>query len=542
MGHFVRNRITTRLIIAAVAVCGVAYRLIGLGKSIWLDEAWVANSVTAGSLTGMFYYDAWLQTSPPLFLLLVRGTVNSLGLTSSVLRLVPLFFGLLSMVCMFLLARRVLAGRFTLPAWTMLVFSPIAIRYSKALKQYSLELAAATVILLACAMYLERPTIRRFWLLLTTVAVCLLMAYSVAFLLPGIVLVVCLAEIPDRWRGLLRGLILATVAGGMLLGVYVLFVSPNTSFALRSFWVKDRGAHSVVRTAVADGYGLLSQLPIPSRVLEKRGLVGAAVGLMVLVGFALAAIRFHRGRRRWLEIQFVCVVPCLLLIVCSGLSWYPLTSRTSLFLLPGLILLLLGSLQLVSDFVMHRFGRKWLEPLLNVALVCMTLLLVWAGIVKQPMETLSMPGEDVASMISFLRSNVRQGDLLWVHASCSESFKLYAKMTDWSDVSARVGHTGWPCCPRGFPAIKGSGTEESVRSDLNSGIPGDFSGRVWLLYTKRADHWEFVGVNEPRIMDSVFRERGCNQRPTPVFHNIGVSLFDCSPTRATAASPAGRGG
>ena len=80
MGRLARNRILWCLIVAVVAMCGVAFRLLGLGRSIWLDEAWVANSVTAGSLAGMFRYDSWLQTSPPLFLLLVRMTVNSLGL------------------------------------------------------------------------------------------------------------------------------------------------------------------------------------------------------------------------------------------------------------------------------------------------------------------------------------------------------------------------------------------------------------------------------------------------------------------------------
>jgi dolichyl-phosphate-mannose-protein mannosyltransferase len=538
IGYLARNRITTRLIFVAVALCGLTFRVLGLGRSLWQDEAWVANSVTAGSLANMFYYDSWLQTSPPLFLLLTRITVATLGLSNSAFRLIPLLFGLLSATCMFVLARQVLSPRFALLAWTMFALAPLAIEYSRTLKPYSLELAATTTALLACSTYLERPTSRRFWMLLATAAVGSLMAYAVVFVMPGIILVVCLAENQfgsamhaprtRKWGSLMRGLILAAVVGGIFVVVYLLFASPNTSSDLRSFWAQDRRDRSFARVAITHGYGLLTQLPIPIQVLDKHQFVCAAVGPpLVLIGFALAYLRFRKGRRRWLEIQIICALPCLLLIICSGLSWYPITARMGLFLLPAIVLLIMSSLLLISHFVLHRFRRKWIKPLLDVVLVCATLLVLWGAIVKQPISAFNVPEEDVASTISFLRSNVQREDLLWVHASCSEAFKLYAKMTAWSGVAARFGRTGWPCCPRGMPARKGSGTEEAVRRDLNEGIPSNFSGKVWLLYTKRTPHWDFVGIDESRIMDSVFRKRGCLQKPTPFFHNMGVSFFDC---------------
>lgn len=536
MGYLARNRITTRSIIAGVTACGLAFRFIGLGKSIWLDEAWVANSVTAGSLAGMFYYPSWLQTSPPLFLVLVRGTVDGLGLSNSVLRLIPLLFGVLAAVSMFILARRILSPRYALLAWTMFVLSPLAIGFSKELKQYSSELAATTTILLVCIMYLEQPTSRRFWVLLGTTAAGLLIAYSVAFVLPGIILVVCLRPIQfgsaqpvstvRKWSGLTRGLIFAAVAGGILIGVYFLFASPNNSSDLRSFFAQDRDTRSLVSVAISDGYYLLNLLPIPDRVLQRKELVSAVIDPLLLVGFALACLRFRRGRRRWLEVQAICAIPPLLLSICNALSWYPRVDRTSLFVLPALALLLMCNLQLVAHFAINRFRRDWLRPLLDVALVCVTLLMVERALANNPISALNMPTEDVAAAVSFLRSNVQRGDILWVHASCSESFKLYVKMTSWSDAPARFGHTGWPCCPRGIH-VMGSATEEDVSNDLDRGIPSNFSGRVWLLYTKRIVHWKFVGIDEPQIMDAFFRQRGCLQKPTPLFHNMGVSAFDC---------------
>jgi len=147
--------------------------------------------------------------------------------------------------------------------------------------------------------------------------------------------------------------------------------------------------------------------------------------------------------------------------------------------------------------------------------------------------------EDVASAVSFLRSSVQRGDLLWVHASCSEAFELYARMTAWNDAPVQFGHTGWPCCPRGIPVVEGSGKEDDVRSDLTSRVPTSFSGTVWLLYTTRAAHWKFVGVDQTKVMEDVFRERGCLQQPTPAFYNIGVSSFDCRASQSQSPKDGG---
>jgi hypothetical protein len=60
------------LVLVGLAVAGVMIRVQFLERSLWLDEAWVANSIRAASLRNAIYYDAWLQTTPPLFVALNR--------------------------------------------------------------------------------------------------------------------------------------------------------------------------------------------------------------------------------------------------------------------------------------------------------------------------------------------------------------------------------------------------------------------------------------------------------------------------------------
>jgi hypothetical protein len=65
-------------------------------------------------------------------------------------------------------------------------------------------------------------------------------------------------------------------------------------------------------------------------------------------------------------------------------------------------------------------------------------------------------------------------------------------------------------------------------------VPASFSGTVWLLYTKRDVRQDWVGVDQSKITEDVFRERGCIQKPTPAFFNIGVSEFDCGAAQGPA--------
>src|SRR5262245_1585196 len=50
------------LVLGGLLLAGVITRVQFLDRSLWLDEAWVANSIRAPSLQQAIYYDDWLQT------------------------------------------------------------------------------------------------------------------------------------------------------------------------------------------------------------------------------------------------------------------------------------------------------------------------------------------------------------------------------------------------------------------------------------------------------------------------------------------------
>src|SRR5579864_4247450 len=229
-------------IATAVAILGgVIPRLDNFARSLWAAEAWVANSVLAKSLHGMFYYEHWLQTTPPLFLLLVRASVKLFGLSDYSLRAIPFLFGIAGLALIAILAWRMFQPAFAVLCVCLMALSPPAIVYAKELKQYSADVFATCSILLALWQYLETPNRRRFLYLLVVIALILPLSYTAVALVPLALWVVAVSKTEDHIqvatesctrRAATLGLLASAIAGIN----YFVFIKPNSSPLLKGFW------------------------------------------------------------------------------------------------------------------------------------------------------------------------------------------------------------------------------------------------------------------------------------------------------------------
>ncbi|HEX5431242.1 MAG TPA: glycosyltransferase family 39 protein [Bryobacteraceae bacterium] len=479
------------LLLAALAT-GIA----GIGRSLWLDEAWVANSIHAPSLAEMFYYPHWLQTSPPLYLLASRAAVGAFGFSNVSLRIAPLSFGLAAVVLMFSCARRVVAMPWAALAGALLAFSPAAVEYSHTCKQYSAGLAATTLVLLAAVRYLQSPSRAAYYWLVAAAAVALPLAYSTAFLIPGLLIAAA-----SRGR---KPVLLAAVCGAILLALYFALIRPNFSPSLRRFWAADADTGLSL--------GLLAAL-----------LFAVAAGARA----ARAALKRKAGTGEWLQI--FCACPCVLLAAAAALDWYPLTYRTRLFALPCFLLLLAINADDLSRWLAGAYRRGQIAA--NAAVVCLLLATVLSGIRAQVHARPGVPKEDAAGAVRYLEASVTSGDLLLVHPSAEESFRLYAAMDRWNKPPVIFGRTGLPCCPRGEDWRLRASTEQSVNRDIDRMVPSGFTGRVWMLYTIRPTHWDYVGLDESKIWRHHLADRGCYiWPPNRQFENMAITLAECPKT------------
>jgi hypothetical protein len=484
------NRLA-KIVSAAVLLSALGAGLYGMGRSLWLDEAWVANSVQAPSLSGMFFHTAWLQVNPPLFLLLVRTTVHAAGLSNTSLRVVPLALGMLGAAGMLLAARRVLSPAFAALACAVLALHPTAVEYSHSLKQYSGEMAGAAVLLLATILYLQQPGRPRFLWLLAATILTLPLAYPMVFLLPGIVLAMYCTS------GRTRSLLLAGAAGGMALLLYALFIRPNFSPALHEFF----------KTVADAGF--------------SAGLVAAGL-FCVFAGVRLvrALRRSQPGWREWTQI--VCLLPCVLFAISSALGLYPSSHRTRLFLFPCFILLLVMT---AEELLGHLRFRT------DVAALCVALAIPCLAIQREVAEHRNLPLEDIAGTVQYLQRSVGPDDLVLVHPSVREGFLLYAGMLAWKTPPAIFANTGWPCCQRDQDPKPGGSSEQAILEDLAGRIPRGFSGTAWLYYTTRPTQWTYVGMKEQDTWKKFFWERGCLAGPHVAFENQAISPMNCQRLR-----------
>ena len=485
-------------IVAVVLLAVLGLGIYGMGRSLWLDEAWVANSVQSPTLGGMFYYPGWLQVNPPLFLLLVRGAVRLAGASNVAFRLVPLLLACAASFSLFAVSRRLLRLPLAALATAIVMLDPTAIEYSRTLKPYSGELAASALLLLMTVSYLQRPDRARFVWLLGAVAVAMTLAYPMVFLVPGIVLAMAGGG-SSRIGSRTSAALLAAGSGSVLLAMYWFSIRPNLSPQLHDFWAVD----------------------------ADHGMTG---GLLAALVFCLGAsvspaLVLARGKASPRDLAYlVCASPCLLLAGAGMLGLYPVSHRTRLFALPCLVLL---ALMTVEDLL----GRFRVARVAELAAWALTFGLAFYAVSNQIIEGRGVAEEDFDTAVAFLQRHVEPSDLILVHACCVEGFRLYTAMDHWSPPRILVGDTGWPCCARGKDSRPGVSTEAAVIKDLDSKIPSGYSGRVWLLYTTRPTHWIYTGLDEGNLWRKHLWERGCPPGPYLRFANLALSPMNCATAR-----------
>jgi hypothetical protein len=528
--------------IALIVVCGTALRARGMSKSLWADEAWVANSTLEKTLAETIHYSAWLQTSPPGFLIMVRWANGVLRLSNASLRVVPLLSGVASLVCMAYLSFKLLPPLAAIWGLTLFCLSPLGIYYSHVLKQYSSELACSVVLLTAVWSYMSSPCRWRYILLLAMIVASIVTAYGILYFVPG--LIVLLSPLwrdeekesgrgisVSRWPVIIVTILLASS------GVYWGSIRPNHSDSLAVFfWAHRRldGTYTLMKYVYTKFQEIQLLIPIPV-AFERVDPVSDRLLACGLLAFGICGIVFAvGGKRKRRFLALMCGAPCGVALLLDLLHVYPLSNngRTGLILLPCVALAFASCLEVITLKISETFSprTRWqgITPRNRYAISTGVLLIVLTSStgVKDALRD-DRVREDMAGAVQFVFQNSSPSDFVFVHASCEEAFRLYARMYDWSFPSTvRFGDTGWPCCPRRMKAT-GSSKNEVLQNFITNIPPGN-NERVWFLATERDGHWAFVGLDEPALLTSALLAAGCEELPTQLFTNIRLASFACS--------------
>jgi len=537
------------LVLGGLLLAGVITRVQFLDRSLWLDEAWVANSIRAASLQQAIYYDDWLQTTPPLFIALSRLVTTVFGTSNVAFRALPALAGIVSVLLFFFMALRLLKPSFAMIAILLFVFSPRVILYSQSLKQYSTDVLSTLSLVVLGHLYIEKGADRWFYLLLAGFVVLSFLSYPAMLFLPFL-LYAAIAKVDlqsrvndpqvairPNWRQFFLVVALAVLVAATN---YWFFIAPNKTSVLAEFFPEGfYQDHSL--TEFLEFYGV--------RLLTLTGLfffAGSSVFRIVAVLITvLGFIHLWISQTKWPRLEtFQTVVlltaPVAGILGLNLLGLFPLPDfqhRLLLFVFPITTLAFSLGLQflanLASTFITSRsvsVKAASVENVLGSAVFVGLVGFVWLFFYTVGMKPFFTEDyEDSSEAIAYLARRVQANDVLYIHATMREQFKLYGRRLPAATSSIFYGKVGMPCCPRKNYRSPQQESADDVIGEI-SAVSSAAAGRsLWLLVTDRPLHWFYLQRNDIEILERGLAKQGCEKTEEAKFTGVYIGYFRCKP-------------
>lgn len=470
------------------------------GRSLWIDEANLANNILARPVAGLFGTLDGDQAAPPGFLLAVKLATRLFGTSEWALRLIPCVAGVAALVALYALARR------WWKPWTVALAMALAavnwnwIRYGNECKQYATDALAALVVLHAADAFargrLRAPT---FALLGALLVWCSHPAILMLAAAGTTLLTTC-------WRSRPRPAIVALALCGAawlasFAAVYLLTVVPVRANAyLQGYWAAGYLPHPWQWETTWAWLQHAAREWAMLTVREAGGndlLARTSRALILLAGIASMA-SLCIGRRR---------LPALLLLATVGvtlaaaaLQAYPFSGRLLVFLVPCSILLVAAGMEWMLLGRGRAAGAVW--ALLAVLLLARPAAAQYGAFLHPALC------EEMRPLVEHLLSARQPGEPVYVYVAAAPAFRYYlARAGVEPDDDMHIGTVQ-------------RAQSDAFRAEL-AGLTGQ--ARVWILVAHNR------GQDERRLTAALDTLGTCRDRR----REVGATLYTYDLTPAS---------
>jgi hypothetical protein len=214
----------------AILVLAIVLRLVPYleNPDLFSDEATLALQVVRNDLAGIVGEGNTALTTPPLFLLLVKGLLTMKVDPGYPLRLPSFLAGIFALPLFYRLARRILRPREALTAFWFFSISVPLIYYTVQDKQYMLDVLLTIVLLLLALRYRAEEGVRPFpWGLFATGITAMGLSFLAALPCAGIGTFLFAESVLEGRRRDARNLALAGTAWTLVsIGIYLAYLRP----------------------------------------------------------------------------------------------------------------------------------------------------------------------------------------------------------------------------------------------------------------------------------------------------------------------------
>ncbi|HSI32431.1 MAG: hypothetical protein ACAI43_10455 [Phycisphaerae bacterium] len=388
-------------------------------RALWLDEAMLANNIVDRAPAALLQPLADDQAAPVGFLMLEKAVISVFGPGERPLRAVPLAGGILCLLCLMLLVRRVADPRAGLIALALAAVCGPLIYYASEVKQYSTD-AACAALLLVIGWPLTRPdglvSTARATGLASAGAVAVWISYPVAFVLAGVGALGLGAARGDRKR---QGMTIA-IGAAWLLSFAALYV-----VSLRHLV-----GHTGLRGYWQNAFPPLSPAAVPWAYRTALGIMRSPVGLSAAALAVVCCV--VGGRSVWTRDRSafaLLVAPVAFAFLAALFRRYPFEGRVMLFVVPALLVLIAHG---VGWLWALPGGRGRLPAIVALALLAFYPLRLSAALVGRtapPPEVLAEaaipPREQLRDVLAQVRARARDGDRILVYPLARPAFTFY---------------------------------------------------------------------------------------------------------------------
>lgn len=472
-------------------------------KSLWSDEASLAVNIANRTFGGLTQPLDYHQAAPIGFLFIEKISIVLLGNKDYILRLFPLFSGILAIYLLHRITKEYF-GMAGMAAVLIFAMNSWLIFFSSELKQYSSDVMVALLLIyLSARCFKKDAQVKDFLLLGIGGVITIWVSHISIFMLAGIGLVLGLEKIIQK----------KYVPWGWILG---LGISWLISFGVEYFFA--------LQYTAADEYLQIywrkAFMPLPpwgdlqwfvktyySFILIIVGRTDFILVLMIpVLAFIGSLSLFIRNR----SIALVLIFPFIAALVASAFEKYPLSYRFMLFLIPSILLLMTEGIRNI-----YLFFAKWQRGPALILSGIPVVVMLWF-LTPLAMDVFKSPQKisEIKPVMEYIGKNKAQGDVIYVYYGSSPAFIYYAPFYHLDPTHAVFGSDS----PRKKVAL------DSFFDDVEK-LRG--TNRAWFIFSDIADCGGCDG--DMRVFFTDYLDKFGTMLDSSQSTAAGAYLYDLSP-------------
>ena len=385
-----------------------------LNRSLWADEASLALNIVTKNFRELTQLLDYHQAAPIGYLFIEKFLILVFGNLDYVLRLFPLFAGILATYLIYKIARASF-GTVGLLAASLFSISWMLVHYSTELKQYSSDVMVALLLVYLGINCLKENVGGKEFLTLGIVgAIVIWVSHPSVFIMVGVGFALVLEKFTRR---------------DYVPWIWVLGVG--------TIWLASFGLEYLVslQHIVSDGYLIdyWNRAYVPNPPWTNKAWYISTFytflfytyhrgdNVMALITLVFCGIGFFSLVIRNRKTALLIISPFVVVAIVSMLQRYPLKNRFMLFLVPFAFLLITEGIRTIYWLI-----AKWKPNIATIVSGLLALTIIWQIAPITYEKAISRTKEDIRPVLVYIAENKQPDDILYVFHRTEPTFRYYA--------------------------------------------------------------------------------------------------------------------